>query len=242
MIWTDEKIEQLTELWGKGYSASQIAKMICAQSRSAVIGKVHRLGLSRAKPAKPSKPAAPPRPKRGYTHKRVPLPWTQAQQDLARTSHQSGMSDAAIAELLRGKRYTVNARQVRGKLRELFEPKRKSAPSPSADASSQDNLAARIRASHKANPAARHVTITELGANECRYPVNDPPKHGLHLFCGCETEPGQSYCAAHREFAENAAATEAANHRARSAASYFCRFDRAPASRRPSPAPVDKVL
>ena len=46
MSWTDEKVEKLKELWGKGNTASQIAQIIGGLSRNAVIGKAHRLNLS----------------------------------------------------------------------------------------------------------------------------------------------------------------------------------------------------
>ena len=46
MSWTDEKVEKLKELWGKGNTASQIAEIIGGLSRNAVIGKAHRLNLS----------------------------------------------------------------------------------------------------------------------------------------------------------------------------------------------------
>ena len=46
MSWTDEKVQKLKELWGKGKTASQIAEIIGGISRNAVIGKAHRLNLS----------------------------------------------------------------------------------------------------------------------------------------------------------------------------------------------------
>ena len=46
MSWTNEKVEKLKELWGKGNTASQIAEIIGGVSRNAVIGKAHRLNLS----------------------------------------------------------------------------------------------------------------------------------------------------------------------------------------------------
>ena len=46
MSWTDEKVEKLKQLWGKGNTASQIAEIIGGISRNAVIGKAHRLNLS----------------------------------------------------------------------------------------------------------------------------------------------------------------------------------------------------
>tara|TARA_Y100000992_G_scaffold276749_1_gene221147 strand:+ start:2478 stop:2984 length:507 start_codon:yes stop_codon:yes gene_type:complete len=46
MSWTEEKVEKLKELWGKGNTASQIAQILGGVSRNAVIGKAHRLNLS----------------------------------------------------------------------------------------------------------------------------------------------------------------------------------------------------
>ncbi|MEL6372858.1 MAG: GcrA family cell cycle regulator [Pseudomonadota bacterium] len=46
MAWTDERVEILKKLWAEGLSASQIAGRLGEVTRNAVIGKVHRLGLS----------------------------------------------------------------------------------------------------------------------------------------------------------------------------------------------------
>src|SRR5580704_12581112 len=67
MGWTEERVELLKKLWLEGLSASQIAKQLGGVTRNAVIGKVHRLGLSgRATPSQPSRPTfkapRPPRP------------------------------------------------------------------------------------------------------------------------------------------------------------------------------------
>lgn len=60
MSWNDERVNTLKKLWAEGHSASQIAKQLGGVTRNAVIGKVHRLGLSgRATPSRPVK--RPPR-------------------------------------------------------------------------------------------------------------------------------------------------------------------------------------
>lgn len=46
MAWNDERVEVLKKLWSDGLSASQIAGRLGGVTRNAVIGKVHRLGLS----------------------------------------------------------------------------------------------------------------------------------------------------------------------------------------------------
>lgn len=65
MSWTDERVDILKKLWAEGLSASQIANRLGGVTRNAVIGKVHRLGLSgrtttsRVKTQRPRRRAAP---------------------------------------------------------------------------------------------------------------------------------------------------------------------------------------
>jgi len=57
LTWSDDRVEQLKKLWENGLSASQIAAELGNVTRNAVIGKVHRLGLSgRATPSQPQRP------------------------------------------------------------------------------------------------------------------------------------------------------------------------------------------
>lgn len=57
--WTDERIELLKVLFGRGLSASQIAFELGHATRNAVIGKIHRLGLSRETAKKTAAPRVP---------------------------------------------------------------------------------------------------------------------------------------------------------------------------------------
>jgi GcrA cell cycle regulator len=67
MSWTDERVELLKKLWTEGLSASQIAGRMGGVTRNAVIGKVHRLGLSgRATPSRSPRPR--PRKTRQPSH------------------------------------------------------------------------------------------------------------------------------------------------------------------------------
>ncbi|MEJ2374561.1 MAG: GcrA family cell cycle regulator [Pseudolabrys sp.] len=73
MGWTDERVELLKKLWADGLSASQIAAELGGITRNAVIGKVHRLGLSgRAK--SPASSAPRPRKSRSSGMLRVSRP------------------------------------------------------------------------------------------------------------------------------------------------------------------------
>src|SRR5436305_12771417 len=66
-MWTDERVELLKKLWADGLSASRIAAELGGITRNAVIGKVHRLGLSgRAKT--PSSSVSRPRKPRSSSN------------------------------------------------------------------------------------------------------------------------------------------------------------------------------
>jgi GcrA cell cycle regulator len=74
MSWTDERIDQLKQMWERGMTASQIAEELGGVSRNAVIGKAHRLGLqARPSPVKAAesaaRPAATPQPRKAAAPK-----------------------------------------------------------------------------------------------------------------------------------------------------------------------------
>ena len=49
--WTEDRIDRLRTLWLEGHSAARIARELGAGlTRSAVLGKVHRMGLSAGRP------------------------------------------------------------------------------------------------------------------------------------------------------------------------------------------------
>jgi GcrA cell cycle regulator len=82
MGWTDERVELLKKLWADGLSASQIAADLGGITPNAVIGKVHRLGLSgRAK--SPSSAAPRPRKARAPGMLRVSRPTMRGNTALA---------------------------------------------------------------------------------------------------------------------------------------------------------------
>jgi GcrA cell cycle regulator len=76
VTWTDERVELLKKLWSDGLSASQIAAEIGNVTRNAVIGKVHRLGLSGRGKAKTTSTA--PRPRKTTRAPSAPAPLAPA--------------------------------------------------------------------------------------------------------------------------------------------------------------------
>jgi len=76
MDWNADRIETLTRLWREGLSASQVARQMGDLTRSAVIGKVHRLGIAgRDTPSRPrntgGRPSTRPRASAGGQPRRL---------------------------------------------------------------------------------------------------------------------------------------------------------------------------
>ncbi|MCC1493766.1 GcrA family cell cycle regulator [Cognatishimia sp. F0-27] len=184
MSWTDERVELLKKMWGEGQSASQIAKELGGVTRNAVIGKVHRLGLSNragsgaataaspakseAKPkaepkAKPSKPAAAP-PAAAPTPEPRPELQTQSAQPPA----------------------TSPARK------QIIPAGQPLPPQPSANEISPEALA-RVNEIEK---KAKKLGLMELTERTCKWPVGDPATPDF-WFCGLPTQQGKPYCEAH---------------------------------------------
>lgn len=64
MNWTDDEVQALKTLHGAGLSASRIAVRLGRNiSRSAVLGKLNRLGLCTRKPFDPERPPKPRKPR-----------------------------------------------------------------------------------------------------------------------------------------------------------------------------------
>lgn len=170
MSWTDERVEVLKKMWGEGKSASQIAKELGGVTRNAVIGKVHRLGLSnRSGGASPVKAAAKEKP-------------------AAKAKVAEKPKAAPAAET---KAETMPAKPViRPKL--IVTAGQPLPPQPSANEISPEALAS-VREVEK---KAKKLTVMELTERTCKWPVGDPATEDF-WFCGLPAQSGKPYCEAH---------------------------------------------
>ncbi|KIC15098.1 GcrA family cell cycle regulator [Leisingera sp. ANG-DT] len=182
MSWTDERVELLKKMWGEGQSASQIAKELGGVTRNAVIGKVHRLGLSNrnsggSKAAEPKeKPAAAPAaaaPKPAATAKPKPQPKTEP----ARPAAAQPSADAKPATPAR---------------RQIIPAGQPLPPQPSANEISPEALAKVNEIEKK----AKKLGLMELTERTCKWPVGDPATEDF-WFCGLPAQQGKPYCEAH---------------------------------------------
>ena len=184
MSWTDERVELLKKMWSEGQSASQIAKELGGVTRNAVIGKVHRLGLSNRAggPAAASpKPAAEAKPKPAAKPETVAEPTpepTQAEAAEAAPSAPEAEARPAPAPLNPRKQIVPAGQPL--------------PPQPSANEISPEALA-KVSEVEK---GALKLSLMELTERTCKWPVGDPATEDF-WFCGLPAQPGKPYCEAH---------------------------------------------
>ena len=168
MSWTDERVEILTKMWAEGNSASQIAKELGGVTRNAVIGKVHRLGLSnRATTSSPSK--------------------SDAKAKSASKSNSRAKQKSRKIEITEPKPDNVTSLR-----RQIIPAGQPLPPQPSAHEISPEALA-RVSEIEK---KAKKLSLLELTEKTCKWPVGDPATEEF-WFCGLATQSGKPYCEAH---------------------------------------------
>jgi GcrA cell cycle regulator len=180
MSWTEERVEKLQELWNEGMSAAQIAKVLGGVTRNAVIGKVHRLGLSnRAQPAKaapaeaePAAPAAAP------AVEPAPAPEPAAPAAAAEPEQPDAPAPETLPAPAPASRPVISA-----------TTRREPAPMTEERLEALASLA-------ELDKTARRLSLMELTERTCKWPIGDPTDEDFH-FCGHQAAPGRPYCAAH---------------------------------------------
>ncbi len=183
MSWTDERVETLKKMWAEGQSASQIAKELGGVTRNAVIGKVHRLGLSN-RVGGPAEPAAAA-PKAA----RVPPEASQGEPPEARRAAPKADPKPAPQAARPEPAPTPVVVPMRKQIIPAGQPL---PPQPSANEISPEALAS-VREVEK---KAKKITLMELTERTCKWPIGDPATEHF-WFCGLPSQPGKPYCEAH---------------------------------------------
>ncbi|NIZ13384.1 GcrA family cell cycle regulator [Phaeobacter sp. HF9A] len=182
MSWTDERVELLKKMWGEGQSASQIAKELGGVTRNAVIGKVHRLGLSN-RTTGASKAAAEPKEKPAPKAAAAPAkPKPQPKTEPARPVTPEPAAEKPVME-------TKSASPARKQIIPAGQPL---PPQPSANEIPAEALAKVNEVEKK----AKKLTLMELTERTCKWPVGDPATEDF-WFCGLPVQQGKPYCEAH---------------------------------------------
>ena len=200
MSWTDDRVETLKRMWSEGQSASAIAKELGGVTRNAVIGKVHRLGLSNrnddpqpeAAPEPQKQPApraeSPARaeavaPRAEPRPEPKPEPRPEPKVEARAEPRPEPKPDTRAAEPVP---FTPVPR------RPIVPAGQPLPPQPSANEISPEALAS-VREVEK---RARKLTLMELTERTCKWPIGDPATDKF-WFCGLPSQPGKPYCEAH---------------------------------------------
>ena len=170
MSWTDERVELLKKMWGEGQSASQIAKELGGVTRNAVIGKVHRLGLSNRAGGGGTATKAEAKPKATPKAETKPKP----------------KAEPKAAEPAAETKPTLPVRK------QIIPAGQPLPPQPSANEISPEALAKVNEIEKK----AKKLSLMELTERTCKWPVGDPATEDF-WFCGLPVQQGKPYCEAH---------------------------------------------
>lgn len=200
MSWTDERVETLKRMWAEGQSASQIAKELGGVTRNAVIGKVHRLGLSNRVPGNGGPGSGGPgsgmgdEPAADLAAELEPTPDATAPEatdppEPPAAEPQAPEPDPAPAAAEALPEAPAEALPPRRVILPAGQPL---PPQPSAGEISPEALAS-VREVEK---RARRLTLMELTERTCKWPIGDPATPDF-WFCGLPVQPGKPYCEAH---------------------------------------------
>lgn len=194
--WTDERVELLKKLWSDGLSASQIAAELGGITRNAVIGKVHRLGLSNRGPGANGVPRAPGLDdgEEAVVADATP-PAEQGDEPAAAAGEPAGAAPVEETAAPEEALPEVPA-AVLPQRRPVVPAGQPLPPQPSAGEISPETLAS----AREVEKRARRLTLMELTERTCKWPVGDPATPDF-WFCGLPVQAGKPYCDAHVQVA-----------------------------------------
>jgi len=184
MSWTDDRVETLKRMWQEGQSASQIAKELGQVTRNAVIGKVHRLGLSnrvmpgaRAEAAEAVPEALPDEAAAPVEEPMAPLDEAALEPEPEPEAEEE--EEAAPATTPYRRAMIIPAGQ----------------PLPPQQSLNEISPEAMAKV-HEVEKTAKRLTLMELTERTCKWPVGDPATPNF-WFCGLPVQSGKPYCEAH---------------------------------------------
>lgn len=182
MSWTDERVETLKAMWAEGKSASQIAKELGGVTRNAVIGKVHRLGLSNRGPngETTADPVVEPAPEvetlTAAEPETEPAP-DEAEPTPSEPQPETVLRDASVTPM-RPKPIVTNGQPL--------------PPQPTGSEISPEALANLAEVAKK----AKRLNLMQLTERTCKWPIGDPATDDF-WFCGLPCVGGKPYCETH---------------------------------------------
>ena len=190
MAWTEERVKKLTLLWKSGNSASKIAVELGeGVSRNAVIGKIHRLGLSER-----GSGLSPKRTKKSSKHQSDKILTADKIQidlkldpNLEKSAKRKGKKRGrkpSIKNLINNENTSDGISKINDNL--LSE-------SGELESEVDQVTLANMR---KIEKTAKKLSLLELTEKTCKWPIGDPATSKF-WFCGHPSEQGKPYCETH---------------------------------------------
>jgi GcrA cell cycle regulator len=200
MSWTDERVDLLKKMWSEGQSASQIAKELGGVTRNAVIGKVHRLGLSNRTTGAPGAGVAAKPGAEGIaeTETETGIAAKPHEADPPSAQHEASAtpdpetSDTETDEEVDQAEPAPRPSNVTPLRKQIVPAGQPLPPQPSANEISPEALAK----VHEVEKSARRISLMELTERTCKWPIGDPATEDFY-FCGLPVQQGKPYCEAH---------------------------------------------
>ena len=190
MAWTEDRVKKLTLLWKSGHSASKIAVELGeGVSRNAVIGKIHRLGLSER--GSGSGPKGTKKPSKNH-------------------SDNMSAADKSLNDLISDPKLEQSEKRKGKKRGRKPSIKKLISNDGSSDSISKINKSlsserdvlevemdqATLANKIKIEKNAKKLSLLELTEKTCKWPIGDPATSKF-WFCGHPSEQGKPYCETH---------------------------------------------
>ena len=195
MSWTQERVQILKKMWSSGQSASQIASELGGVTRNAVIGKVHRLGLSnRSNSISKEKRVSEPKMKPVRISKNSNPDETKGiKSAIDKPSRKSQNKEKHSSE---NRPEVLKQAIIRQNKSIIYSANQPLPPQPSTSEISEETLKS-VRSLEK---KSKKLSLMELTERTCKWPIGDPATDKF-WFCGHPAEQGKPYCETHIEIA-----------------------------------------
>ena len=181
MAWSDERVAILKKMWLEGNSASEIAKELGNITRNAVIGKVHRLGLSNRDTNVSKSGSSSNTITKSVKRGRPPKTNTETK----KRGRPRNLKDARdFPEPMNGKDKSTSS---------LGNTK---IPNDNNLKVVSDLSDETLKNLLKLESKSKKISLMELTERTCKWPIGDPSTDSF-WFCGHESEPGKPYCKTH---------------------------------------------
>ena len=194
MAWTPDRVEILTTMWMEGKSASLIAKELGDVTRNAVIGKVHRLGLSNRNLSQKNNVS-----KNKISTQEIKIKGKKKDDLLNFEDKNKIKVDSSKNEFTPKSNLNFEIKN-----NQKFEEKKKEFYEDIVNLD-KDEFSSEVNEEFLKNvksieKKSKKLSLMELTEKHCKWPIGDPATEKF-WFCGLSSEPGKPYCETHIELA-----------------------------------------